>query len=446
VCIIIKNFLRLILFSVIIVGTFTFSACFSPWRGGENGTLTLQLGGNASNRIAIRPEEQNALSYTITLTSSNDVFSETFPAGTTAATFEVPPGTWNVTVKGIGGLGDVASDYYSFPAITLRAYGEKEFTVESGRTISESITMFPAMEVKTGEQMLQALGGANDSGRKEFIFVSENITYEDDFGYLFYINSGQNVELRAEKYVRFERDGALTANVATIFRIFGGGTLTLGKEGDNSNYLHISGFIGGADQISSPKAEAPLIEVTSDGIVGGKLIVNSALISHNRSPGTGNSPAGILVSGIDAELIMNGGKISNNTGNINGGGIKVENNGRVKMYGGEIAGNMADNGGQVYVDTNGSFEMYGGIMSGKGSESATQAILGAGVYIDGSGNFKKTGGIIYGEDDRTGNTLDASSNGSAVYSSLLMKWLDYTLDQTEDLSTNTLDQSYTNWD
>ncbi len=341
-----------------------FSACFSPWQGDE-GTLTLQLGPGNSGRLAVLPEEQSSLSYTITLTGPGQTITETFPAGTTAATFRLRLGTWNVTVKGRGAK-PVMETYYHFPDVMLRAYGEKTIAVEGGRNISESITMFPAVEVASGDQFGIAFRNANTDG-KEFVFITKDITVNSLSNGI--VQSGQNIELRAEKPVRIERESKDADEDTVILSIENGGTLTLGKEGETNQYLQISGDIDGDDQ-NEPYATAPLIEVNAY-YGGAALVMYDALIEGNT------------VKGFD------------------GGGVQVENGGQFTMYGGYIEGNEVfvndtnnngGSGGQVWVDDGSSFKMHGGTLSGKGSEGP-QAVYGAGVYIAPGGTFEKTGGV-----------------------------------------------------
>ncbi len=482
---------RLFLLPLIIL---FFSACFSPWQGDE-GTLTLQLGPGNSGRLAVDENERNSLSYTVTLTGPGPGITQTF-SGTTRATFSLQPGTWNVTVKGRGSRPPVYDDFFE-DSVMLRAYGEKMVTVRGGGSVSEAITMFPAVEAANQSQLFGAFNNANTAEKKEIVFITKNIVLNSYIEIL----DGHNIELRAEKNVTIERYSDAEADIPLFF-ILAGGTLTLGKEGETHDYLKISGDIGGDDQYGAPYATAPLIKV------GGTLVMHDAEINHNRVnvSDTYTSPVpGVLVTGLEAKFDMYGGLIDGNSGSPRGGGVAVENGGTFTMNGGSIEGNqavegggvMVDNGtfimdggyikinkaanvnnygegggvyvanegafklnsgyiegnesagygGQVYVGDNGVFHMNGGTLSKKGRTAEYQAKLGAGVYITSDGGpFTKTGGTIYGSG--TGeNNLHASESGHAVYYylSAAPRTRNTTLEDGDDLSTTDITET-SNWD
>jgi hypothetical protein len=379
-----KKFYFPILWALIAITILLLSACFSPWAGNE-GTLTIRLGGN-SNRAAINLEdgEQNTLAYTITLTDSDGkTESYDFPAGETKATFKLNPGTYAVTVKGRGerpSLYDNDDSFEpNFPDIMLRAYGEDdEVIIESGSSRSASIQMFPAVEVSNEVQFI--INGVTTydgtEPKKEYIFITNDISLEEPV-----VVVDQNIELRAEKNIQIKKnyDGVL-------FEIERG-TLTLGKEGlygEDNRFLHLSGL--GTTNTS------PLIRVSS----GGKLIMHNARISDNQAPSANNSP-GILVTGADAEFTMHDGLIDHNVGNDYGGGVSVISTGTFKMYGGEISENEAINGGGgVYVDVDSRFEMSGDTARIRGNKATSSSSDGGGVHIY-NGEFIMNGGIIGGK-------------------------------------------------
>ncbi len=372
-----------------------FSACFSPWQGGE-GTLTLHLGGS-SGRAMVLPEEQSSLNYTITLTGSGQSITKTFPAGAVTATFSVQPGTWNVMVKGRGAR---PQQYETFPDYMLCAYGEKTVTIKGGGSTSESIEMYSAVEAENDTQLQIAFDRVNINGNKEYVFVTKNIYLLNPAAYE--INRGRNIELRAEKRVTIERADKNKANIP-LFSILEGGTLTLGKEGETNQYLYISGEIGGKDQndVTStdnvPYATAPLVQVGNANTGSGTLIMYDARIFHNRvnEAFEGRAP-GVHVIGENTKFTMYGGSIDGNSGNSMGGGVVVDNGGTFTLNGGTIEGNQAINGGGVGV-YNGIFIMNGGyIKVNKTGINSNNGNGGGGVSVDNGGIFTLNGGTIEG--------------------------------------------------
>jgi hypothetical protein len=458
------------------------TACFSPWQGGE-GTLTIQLGN--SSRVGINAGEQNTFTHTITLTGQGQTITQTFPAGATTATFNVLPGTWNVVVKGRGATprdrdspyidGTVGYNPERFPAETmLRSYGEDTVTIGGGNGAAASIEMYSAVEVANGDQLIEAFYMARKDD-KEYVFVTGNITVDDTrLGLSPLVGPGQNIELRAEKPVRIER---VDGYDGSLFFVDPGGKLTLGKAGETHQYLNISGDIGGADQDDEPNARAPLIQVVGGDVAGelvqGELILNSAMIGHNRVAldYTDGSAPGVYVNG--GIFTMRGGLIHGNTDNGDGGGVKVDSNGgpggTFEMSGGEIASCRAAYGGQVYIGQNCTFTMTGGTISnsgGSGSPTDTQSNYGAGVFVlaeaGADGIFTKTGGTIYGSSPVHAYNLrartplrsptDASvevGGGDAVYfgsETSPSKVRNATLGPDKHLSTVEGGLGYANWD
>jgi len=121
-------------------------------------------------------------------------------------------------------------------------------------------------------------------------------------------------------------------------------------------------------------------------------------------------------------FIMNGGTISNNSGSIDGGGVRVDGN--FTMNNGTISGNTGDIGGGIFAQY-GTVTINGGTISGNvaqwgggighrwgtltikgGTITGNTAVRGGGgVSIDAT--FKKTGGTItgYRSDPNNGNAV-----------------------------------------
>jgi len=133
--------------------------------------------------------------------------------------------------------------------------------------------------------------------------------------------------------------------------------------------------------------------------VDGNFILKDGSITGNNAKSNG----GGVVMGPDAVFTMNGGTISNNKAIGSGGGVIVGEDAAFTMSGGTISGNKAVGGGGVCVI--GHFIMSGGTISGN-----TGLTGGGGVSIF-RGSFSKTGGIITGYANDTNNGNIAKENG-----------------------------------
>ena len=136
-------------------------------------------------------------------------------------------------------------------------------------------------------------------------------------------------------------------------------------------------------------------------VYGSLTLSDNCIISSNTVTSYGYG-AGIYLKS-NAELTMNGGKITENTSDDYssfGGGVYLEDNAKFVMNDGEISQNSVSNGGGVYV-SGGTFEMKGGSISNNTADKN-----GGGVYVSG-GTFKMNGGSI------SNNTV--TDYGSGVY-------------------------------
>ena len=165
------------------------------------------------------------------------------------------------------------------------------------------------------------------------------------------------------------------------------------------------------------------------------LIMNGGKISGNY----GDVCCGVGVTN-SSTFIMNGGEISGNTANLTGGGVLLYKGSTFIMNGGEISGNSAENGGGVMLmktdssHGNSSFTMNGGTIK---NNSASDS--GGGIYavdkiltMNGGGNsltVSITGGEI------TGNTAK-DGGGVALYNSRLTKTGGYISGTDVDMDAN----------
>jgi uncharacterized repeat protein (TIGR02543 family) len=140
---------------------------------------------------------------------------------------------------------------------------------------------------------------------------------------------------------------------------------------------------------------------------GVTLKLGSNITLRGRSD---NTSALVQVDSGGTLEMQTGSKIRGNTSSGNGGGVLI-NGGTLAMNGGEISGNTAgESGGGVYV-YDGTFIMSGGEISSNTANS------GGGVYVAGGAFTKESGGVIYGPDagDALKNSASGYSAGHAVY-------------------------------
>jgi uncharacterized repeat protein (TIGR02543 family) len=267
--------------------------------------------------------------------------------------------------------------------------------------------------------------------------------------------NGKNVGVTLEGR-DVERTVSLSAS-GSLFTVGSGATLTLG------NNVSLQGRSSNTASLVYVNSGGTLVMKTSSKISG----------NYNTSSSTSSIGGGVAVNGT---FTMNGGEISGNSAERDGGGVRVSNGGTLTMSGGMISGNIAfsasssyySSGGGVFVDNGGTFTMSdgtisdnstswvgggvysygtftmsGGTISGNTASSSTYGgggVLvensstftmsggtisgntadryGGGVYVYGSGAFtKQSGGIIYGSDaeDSLKNTAYSNSYGHAVY-------------------------------
>ena len=117
-----------------------------------------------------------------------------------------------------------------------------------------------------------------------------------------------------------------------------------------------------------------------------------------------NAGGGILVTGTNSELTINGGNIIGNTLDNSakyGGGVAVMQGAKATMKSGSIIGNKSSTGGGVHV-ASGTFTLEGGTVS------YNNATNGGGIYVQTGGNFTMNNGSI------EANTVSTSGAGMFV--------------------------------
>ena len=145
-------------------------------------------------------------------------------------------------------------------------------------------------------------------------------------------------------------------------------------------------------------------------IGGGKFAMSGdAVISRNSTASTWGG-GGVYVQSGTFNMSGNA-AISNNTADKgSGGGVFMNGTPEVIMTGGRITNNTAQNGGGVY--SSGTFTMSGGTISGNTAKAISDTTGGGGVFVS-SGTFNMSGGSIT---DNTVTGSDGSGGGAYVQS------------------------------
>jgi hypothetical protein len=141
---------------------------------------------------------------------------------------------------------------------------------------------------------------------------------------------------------------------------------------------------------------------TTNGGGGGILVADNSTFTMNGgiiSDNTATIGGGVGVSA-PANVIMNGGLITRNTGTSSGAGLTFAAGTTFTMTGGTISDNIADTLGAGGVNMAGNFTMSGGAITGN---RAVQS--GGGVNVWSGGTFILTSGTI------TGNTSGMAGGG-----------------------------------
>ena len=328
----------------------TLSACFSPWTGGGEGTITISFGTTDQvGRVAVQPGEIDSMTHHVTLAGPGGVIKEYSFIGRGPATITVLPGAWNVSVRAMGPRPTAYDN--SFPGQMLRAIGFGEAEVRIGGNTRTEVSMISAVEVASHAQLSSAIYNARDDGGEKIIIITGDITAKDQYPIE---ATASNITLVSDTDITITRS---SENAGVMFDVAGEGkTLTLGRPG-------MGGSITIDGGIANTIADGSIIRVSG----GANLVMNRniTLTGNNRSAGLGS----------------------------NGGAVEVGEGGTFDMNGGVISNNSAVRGGGVYVAYNGIFIMNGGVIYGTDRPSSqNSAVLG------GASLFVAIGGIArYGE-------------------------------------------------
>ncbi len=373
---------------------FFLSACFSPWQGEKEGTLTIYLPGSSANRAAsaarsiVTDEEAAELRYDFTLTSQGKTpINRSVSPGETSITIALVPGTWTVTVKGYIQKIDVQE---AESKDVLRAMGTASVSVKAGKAAKADVSMVSATEVESWAELLEAANNEVSpeyKDREEYIIVKNDLTVETTAG-----NEDATATITRKITILTDNQPVTIkrgVNYEWEFFAVHGGQLTLGEKGYDQNTLVLDGNADGMNANAIVRRSLVTIFdsaefIMNDGVTlqnntisdddtdisgggvtmfGGKFTMNGGSIANNRGHGTGGGVALFADEDATTTFIMEGGSITGNTTGGNGGGVNLfsdpeEMYGDITfdMQGGSITGNHADErGGGVFVGLGSTF-------------------------------------------------------------------------------------------
>ena len=195
-----------------------------------------------------------------------------------------------------------------------------------------------------------------------------------------YVSNGKvSIDLNGNNINGNQQGGA-------VIEVSGGATLTLDDHSNDSN----------------PNADVGKITGGTDSgifVQGGTLVMNDGEITNNTAGGskTQGHGGGVHVNNDKSSFTMNGGTITGNTANVQGGGVFVQN-GTFTMNGGEISNNTAKWGG--------------GVNTIGGTVNMTDGTIGNNIAkVDGSDVWVKNNG---GKNASFTMSGDSAINGSAA--------------------------------
>ena len=142
-----------------------------------------------------------------------------------------------------------------------------------------------------------------------------------------------------------------------------------------------------------------------------EIVINDGEISGNKAVSGGNG--GAFSVGINSSIIMNGGTISNNNTSSGNGGAITLTGGSMTINGGTISENEGINGGAIFIRENGKLIFNEGTISDNHASNYGGGIFGwsgASVEIKNNASIinnkvEKNGGGIYLQDSNTKLTM-----------------------------------------
>lgn len=225
-------------------------------------------------------------------------------------------------------------------------------------------------------------------------------------------------------------------------RNYGGGITITGSSFTSSTFTMSGGSI--EDNESSSGGGAAILRGARMELGGEAVISSNHALSHGGGIHVGGDTTAECSGYGVQQLVMDGGRISENTANYSGGGIFIQHNSRADISSGDIVSNEAGvkgggghpfQGGGIYVNggkyyllnavgevANGLLQLYNVEITGNSANS------GGGLAACPTANvsmFLTDGGIFHDNNTETGNSqeifcYEASSQGNQFYTSDFM--------------------------
>ena len=321
----------------IAAGMLLLSTCFSPWAG--NGNLTITWGNSGGGRW-IDPSNLPNYDYTVTLRGPGGTIEKKFAKGVPSGSFNVVPGTWNVTVKGYVIKGNQGYEY-----LELSVMGIEQIEVKPGQGNRETIALYNAVEINEWGELVIEIGSFSglNPGQSGMVLINKDLVAGSD---PVCPPDGVPVIIVAERDITISRSSGNSYPFFNCDSSFGEKlTLTLGRKGMNGT-LTLDGQLRG--EISPQGSEQPAVSINSDQAVGDDCTLN----------------------------MYDGVTIKGNRYLDHGCGVIIKCNAVFNMYGGTITGNDVG----VYFDSQGGspkFVKTGGKVSGN-----TNGNYSNGVWTD----------------------------------------------------------------
>jgi len=148
-------------------------------------------------------------------------------------------------------------------------------------------------------------------------------------------------------------------------------------------------------------------------------IENNTATGNGGNPGNSDNGGGVYYDGVDLDLEMCGGTISDNDGNAYGGGIfMVDNAGRgaLRVSNVQIAGNAIPSGGSLRSHGGATYLQGAAVMFANVTVSGNAAGFAAGVYVNGMngmGSFNATN-LTIANHDGDGLRLESGIAGTLL--------------------------------
>jgi uncharacterized repeat protein (TIGR02543 family) len=406
---------------------------FDGWNTQTNGGGTNYAVGatyTVTGNVTLYAKWQSEVQYTVTYHANG-------ASGTAPAAQSVDPGTV-ITLPGVGSMtytGRTFDGWNTNAGGTGTGYAEgTTYTVNANVSLYAQWNTAPIIPVgNTLAEQLSYIAGRADDGINYDIVINQDTYVTPQM----ISTMGRNVTINMYS--------ASSGDIKTLYLDSNGSMFTI------SNNITLA--LKDIKLVGRLLNTTVLVKVSR----GGTMIIESGVIITQNTNNTGISADSTFEGGgvhIDAgTLIMNGGSITRNTVESDGGGVLIVNGGFFTMNGGIISNNTCLYQGAGVAVYSGTFTMHGGVISGNKQVpggSGNWVFGGGGVYIGTEGTVNgiftktsapgsRTSGVIYGAVGPVDliNTVSnrTDGGGDAILAWGIKKHRDTTLGEYDEIST-----------